>query len=120
MRAGIQPARMSAIQPPMLEPTRTCGPSVSRSDGVAGVVRPVADAAGEEVAGGGAVAGVVEAQVGLAAGARPGLEEMRLGAGHVGAEAAEEDDARPAPLAAAIGDAAAVGQVEHVGVHARS
>ena len=31
MRAGIQPARMSAIQPPMLEPTSTCGPSVSRS-----------------------------------------------------------------------------------------
>ena len=60
---------------------------------------------------GGAVPGVVEAEEAPALRPRPGLEELRLGAGHVRVEAAEEDHARPPARAQAIGDAAAVRQL---------
>ena len=50
-----------------------------------------------EVARGRAVAGIVEPQVGLAARPRPGLQELRLGPGHVRAEAAEEHHPRRPP-----------------------
>ena len=82
------------------------------------VMRPGADAAGAEVAAGEAVAGVVEAEVGLATRAGPGLEEVRLGAVHVRAEAGQEHHARAPALAPAIGDAAAVGELQRRMVHA--
>jgi hypothetical protein len=52
---------------------------------------------------------IVEAQEGLAAGAAERLERHRLGAGHVGHEAAEEDDARRLAVEKVVGDCRAVG-----------
>ncbi len=65
------------------------------------------------------MAGVVEAQERPAEASRPVFEELRLGAGHVGAEAAEKHDAGASAGRAAAGDAAAVGEVERFVVHPR-
>ena len=96
------------IQPPMLDPTRICGPSVSESITAIASSRQRADRAVGEIAARCAVPEIVEAHIGAAAPAAIILEKQRLGAGHVGAEAAEEDDARRGAGEPAVGDCRAV------------
>lgn len=91
------------------EHLRPRGPRVEDSERILG---PVADRAIEEVAGTGAVAGIVEPQEGPPACPRPALEEERLGAGHVRPEAAEEDDAGLGAPAPVMGDAPALRRLE--------
>src|SRR5262245_35117214 len=55
---------------------------------------------------------IVEAEIGAARIARPRLERHRLGAGHVGTEAAQEHDRRRAPIGLGIGDRVAVGPLQ--------
>lgn len=65
------------------------------------------------------MAAVVEAQEGAAAVARPGFEEGRLGPGHVGGEAAEEDRAGAACALpdrgrSVVGEPAALAEVQNL------
>src|SRR5262249_24993731 len=67
------------------------------------IIGPAPDRAVLEAAARGAMAAIVEADVGAARHPAAGLERARLGAGHVRPVAAEDHDAGAAPLAAAIG-----------------
>ncbi len=72
------------------------------------IVAPARDRAVAERARRGAVAEIVEAQIGVAARLGPGIERLGLGAVHVGVESAEPNDTRTLPAAPQIGDGLAV------------
>ena len=91
---GRASAASSMIQPLMLEPTRICGPSVSESMTAIASSRQRPIVPEREIAARRAVAEIVEAHIGAPAPAAIILQKQGLGAGHVGAEAAEEDDPR--------------------------
>ena len=61
------------------------------------------------------MAGVVEPHERLAAPPAPGIQRGRLGAGHVGGEAAQKQYARPAPRLAVIGEGRAIGERQSLG-----
>ena len=65
-RSGRANATSSIIQPPMLEPTRTCGPQRDLVEHGQRIVPPRAYGAVAERAAGFAVAGIVEAHEGTA------------------------------------------------------
>lgn len=72
------------------------------------IVAEAADRRLGEIAGGGAMGEVIEAQEGaVILGAKP-IQGLRLGARHVGVEAGKEQDAGPAPAAPAVGDCRSV------------
>ena len=77
----------------MDEPTTTCGPwRIARIDREA-FLQPAADGAVGEVAARFAVAGIIEPHAGAALSLGPAVERLRLGALHVGLEAAEPEQA---------------------------
>ena len=110
IRAGIQPARISAIQPPMLEPTRTCGLSVSRSTASRASCAQSPMPRVREIAGRRAVAAVVEPQVGLPRARAQASRKCALVP--VRSERKPPRNTRPGPClrGAAKGEAAAVGR----------
>ena len=98
-------ASSSASQPPMEEPITTCGPLAKlRVDGKA-LGQPAADGAVEEVAAQLAVAGIIETDAGAALRLGPVVERLRLGALHVGLEAAQPEQPRPAGRTLALAHA---------------
>jgi carboxylate-amine ligase len=69
-----------------------------------GFLQPARDGAVLELSLGAAVTGIVEADAGVAGGFRPAIERLRLAAGHVGAKAAEPEEAGALSLARQDGD----------------
>ncbi|MFO1071650.1 MAG: hypothetical protein U1E17_02895 [Geminicoccaceae bacterium] len=87
---GRASATSSMIQPPMLEPTSTTGPSTTRSRIASAFSRQADRAVREALRPRKPPAAIVEAAEGLAAGGAVALGTERLAAGHVGAEAGQE------------------------------
>ena len=95
-RSGRARAASSDSQPPMLDPTSTSLPVGELVEHGERIVEPAADRAVLEAARRLAMTEIVEAHEGAAGPLGPGLERHRLGAGHVGAEAAQERHRRRA------------------------
>jgi hypothetical protein len=72
------------------------------------VVAPAADRAGGEIAAGSAMPEIVEAQISAPVAAAIFVKEHGLGAGHVGAEAAEKDDAGRCAREPLVGNCGAI------------
>ena len=72
------------------------------------VLRPAANGAQAEIAGRCAVAEIVEAQIGLSAALAIILQEQCLSAGHVGAEATQEHNARAGTGKTVVSDCRAI------------
>ena len=88
------------------EDLRTLGQRIDDGDGV---LAPAPDCALGEIAARCAMAEIVEAQIGAPVATAIILEKQCLGSGHVGAEAAEEDDPRRVAREPVVGDCRAIG-----------
>ena len=108
MRWGRASAASSMIQPPMLEPTRICGPwvSSSRTAIASPAQRPTVPRRNRRSTGHGRNSRSAHRP---AHGFGNIRREKRLGAGHVGAQAGEKDDSGRPARRPVIGDRLAVG-----------
>ena len=88
----------SAICPPMLEPTRICGPCVHAREDSGGLLQPAADGAVLEVAARRPVPRVVEPRATEAVFAGKVGQRRRLGRRHVRHEAGQPEQAPERPL----------------------